>query len=249
MLKKESFLFLSYKLKQSHCSFEELNEPIQVRIKVLFTIFKPEPRFISLLLATLNSFGFCSLFWVYICCGGRRGRGRVGEGQGTDPFPHVPCHVELALWSSEFFLPLLEMIIYKRLPCLLVLYWIHLFCNQCHIQSACSQFLHPAQGFSDCSEASVFLGAGGGWNTYIPHLHLPTPFHQGNLLLPSCRCRVSIKRVFRKKKCSVTYQAWNLLISAKRQKDSNTHLGVLAASVSHKPLIIHLLSIYPLSVK
>ena len=46
----------------------------------------------------------------------------MGEGRETDPFPHLPCHVGLVLWSSEFFVPLLEMIIYKRLPCLLVLY-------------------------------------------------------------------------------------------------------------------------------
>ena len=203
MLKKESFLLLSYKLKQSHCSFEELNEPIQVRIKVLFTVFKPEPRFISFLLAAMVNRSYTEFIWfvfpvlsVYLL--GLGGEAGWGRDRGTGPFPHLPCHVELVLWSREFFSPLPEMI-YRRRPRLLVFYWIYLFCNQCHIQSACSQFLHPARGFSGCPEASVSLGVGGGWNTCIPHLHLPTPFLQGSLLLPSCRCRVSIKSVFRKK--------------------------------------------------
>lgn len=49
--------------------------------------------------------------------------GEVGWGKdrGTGPFPYLPCHVELVLWSREFFSPLLEMI-YKSLPCLLVFY-------------------------------------------------------------------------------------------------------------------------------
>ena len=108
MLKKESFLLLSYKLKQSHCSFEELNEPIQVRIKVLFTVFKPEPRFISFLLAAMVNRSYTEFIWfvfpvlsVYLL--GLGGEAGWGRDRGTGPFPHLPCHVELVLWSREFF--------------------------------------------------------------------------------------------------------------------------------------------------
>ena len=124
---------------------------------MLSVIFKPEPRFLSFVLAALVNLS-CTDFirfvfpdlHVYLMVGeeeegeGQRGkgksrerrrgrrrkkrkrrrgrrRGKGGEEEGTDPLPHLHCHSELVLWSSEFLLPLFK-IIYENDSCLLVLY-------------------------------------------------------------------------------------------------------------------------------
>lgn len=112
---------------------------------MLSVIFKPEPRFLSFVLAALVNLS-CTDFirfvfpdlHVYLMVGeeeegeGQRGKGksrerrrgrRRGKGgeEGTDPLPQLHCRSELVLWSSEFLLPLFK-IIYENDSCLLVLY-------------------------------------------------------------------------------------------------------------------------------